>query len=152
MSARSATAGELLTVLAALGLCVNACNRARPADPLHVAYGQANDAAAKLDAATTCHEERLRAEVRRRVALCPPAEEVQRRACLTRAGVETAIGAQTERNGLRFAALYHATARDKLKEAATCREQALPCEAEHRVEAERLIGQAVASIPAKVCP
>lgn len=144
--------GEWLWLAALAATGVQACRGQPPADALRLAHDQANAVADQLDVATGCHEARLRADIRARVVACPPAEEIQRRACLTRAGTEAAIDAQGERQVLLLARSYHAQARVALSEAAACRREALGCEGERRTEGERLLAQALTGIPAKVCP
>lgn len=141
------TTGEALTALALGGLGVNACAGSVRVDKLHLAHDQANAVADRIDVAVGCHEERLRADLRRRVALCPPAEETQRRACLTKAGVSSAIDAQGERQALLLARDRHRDAVAALNEAATCRREGQDCETERRQEGERLLSQALTGLP-----
>lgn len=152
-----ATAGALVGLLAS---CLPGCHGSTPIDPLRLAHDQANAVAASLDQAVGCHEEKLRAELRKRLARCPGAESpgerdavgTERRACLTRVGTEAVIDAQGERQVLQLARSYHGQALDKLAEAATCRRQALDCEDRARIEAEGLLAQSLTGLPKGVCP
>lgn len=146
------TTGEALTALAVVGLGVNACAGARRPDKLHLAHDQANAVADRIDAAVGCHEERLRAEIRARLATCQQPDEQARRGCLVRVGAEAAIDAQPERQVLQLARSYHRDAVAALHEAATCRRDGQECEAERRQEGERLLSQALTGLPAACAP